>query len=321
MPATMRISAIIPAYNSEAYLERAVRSLVETGQEGLEIVIVDDGSTDRTWEVARELQQRYSRQVKAFQHEDGRNLGVSAARNLGVERSSAPLLCFLDADDYVYPHRFDSALQILGEQCDVDGVYQLSEICYSDQASRDQWWDKGDVYFGFAEPIPPDRLLEELLRSRCWATSAILFRRNLLDKSGLFAPQLRQAEDCHLWFRMAACGTLVSGDLTRPVSAYWRHTASAHQPSPLNRLHMIRAMVSFRRWLQRRSREDARLPMIERAIENNILNGIIEARRRRDRKTAWHLAVVGSYRFPAVLRRRQLFGNLVRTLVPCRDSM
>ena len=307
----MKISTIIPAYNCEPYLRRAVESLLATQYPDLEIVIVDDGSRDQTLAVAESLQREHPQVVRVWTHPGGRNRGVSATRNLGIESSTGEWLSLLDADDYVYPHRFDSARAILSEQPDVDGVYQLCELVFADEQARQGWW-AGQTTFGFTQAIPPERLVFELLRGYCWATSSLVFRRSLLAKAGLFDPKLKLSEDCHLWFRMAVSGKLVAGDLQRPVSAYWRHGASAYQPSAALRLDLIRAMSSFARWLRVAQPRDPRLPEIRRSIANYILTGISEARTNRQRQLAWSIALKSAGMFPQLTSYRSWYGHLAR---------
>ena len=307
----LRISTIVPAYNCAAYLERAVDSLRATGYPDLEIVIVDDGSTDGTWDVARRLAATHAGRVLACCHPSRANRGVSATRNLGIAQSRGELIALLDADDYVYPNRFESAVRILSEHSDVDGVYQTCEVAFADETAEQRWF-KDAPLFGFTEAIAPAQLLPRLLTGMCWATSAILFRRSILERTGLFHPRLSIAEDCHLWMRMACAGTLVAGDLSRPVSVYWRRNDSAYQPSPCRRLQMIRAMASFLRWLRRRDPNDDRLAAATRCVEDYILGAIIAARSHGECRVAWSVALTAFLCFPRVALRRQFAGNLAR---------
>lgn len=307
----MRISSIIPAFNCEAYLERAVGSLLATGYEDLEIVIVDDGSRDGTWETARRLQHDHPRQVFSHRHPGQANRGVSATRNLGMDRSSGELVCFLDADDFVHSHRFASAVPILREHPEVDGVYELAEIVFAGAEAEEQWWDNGRL-FGLTKAVSPERLLSVLLAGVPWHTSGILFRRSLLKRTGLFHPQLRIAEDCHLWMRMACAGRIVSGDLSRPVSVYWRRTDSAYQPSPELRIEMIRAMSLFLKWMRRNHPADPRLAEASQQVADYAVNGLIEARRARRPELARALALKSARLLPAILSRRLFWGNFIR---------
>lgn len=307
----MKISTIIPAFNCEAYLRRAVESLLATNDPDQEIVIVDDGSRDATLEIAHALQNEHPRIISVKTHPGGGNCGVSTTRNRGIEHSTGELIALLDADDYIYPHRFESARAILSENPDVDGVYQLSVLEFANDQARRAWWDD-KLTFGFTTAIPPERLIFELLRGHCWATSAIVFRRSLLNRAGVFEPNLRLSEDCHLWFRMAIAGKLVAGDLSRPVSVYWRHGESAHQPSPELRLPMIHAMTSFWRWLKLNAPLDPRCHEISRSISEYILHGISSSRTTGRRQLAWKIAMASAWRFSPVMAYRRWYGHVAR---------
>jgi len=125
---SMSVSAIVPAYNAERFLVRAVESLIQTAYPNLEIIIIDDGSTDTTFSIARELQIKYPAIVQVLRHSDYGNHGVSASRNLGILNSSGELICFLDADDYVYSRRFETSVPMLEKDQSIDGVYELTEM-------------------------------------------------------------------------------------------------------------------------------------------------------------------------------------------------
>lgn len=302
---------VVPAFNCEPYIRRAVESLLETHFQELEILIVDDGSTDQTLDLAKCLHREHPETIRLLTHPGGQNCGVSATRNLGLECSTGELLAFLDADDYVYPDRFESAISILQANADVDGVHQLSEIVFANEEASRQWW-KGQSLFGFEQPESPDEILYSLLGGRCWSTSAIVFRRSLLQRTGVFDSRFRICEDCHLWFRMAAVGNIVSGDLSRPVSAYWRHTDSAFQPSPRNRIQMINAMTAFYSWAQANTLSNGRMDRIRRCITDYIFRGVEQARLTGDRHLAWTLASHSMVRCPQILLTRRLYGNLAR---------
>lgn len=103
-----KISVIIPAYNSEAYLEPCVRSVLQQTYQNLEILLIDDGSTDKTWELCQALAAADSR-IRPIRKENG---GVSAARNAGIDASTGALLSFLDADDMLEEGALESLLKV-----------------------------------------------------------------------------------------------------------------------------------------------------------------------------------------------------------------
>ena len=110
------LSVIVPAYNSEATLERCVRSVLEQSFVDLELLLVDDGSTDSTPGLLRQFSEEDGR-VRIFTQANG---GVSAARNLGLTHAQGTYVAFLDADDWVDPYTYErltSAMRESGASC------------------------------------------------------------------------------------------------------------------------------------------------------------------------------------------------------------
>lgn len=294
-----RISCIIPAYNAAQWIERAVQSLLDCGQDELEILVVDDGSVDETYATARRLADRHD-SITVWQHPGSQNRGVSASRNLGIRNSTGELICFLDGDDYVYPHRFEKGLEILSRDSSIDGVYETTEMVFANEAARAEWPESERV-FGFQHPISSEELLGKLLQGRCWATSAILFRRSLLDRTGYFDEDLAIAEDCHLWFRMATAGVLVPGNLQKPVSAYWRTGASAFRPAASRKLDMLRAMKRFLSWLRQQPGYRQRVRDAHECMKNYAIKGLISVRTAGNKPLARQLAWKSLTMFPELL--------------------
>lgn len=309
-----KISCVIPAFNCEQWLERAVDSVFATNYPELEVLIVDDGSSDKTLDVARRIQVGRPNEVRVLQHPQGQNRGVSASRNLGMLSSTGDWICLLDADDYVYPYRFESAVSVLNSSPDVDGVHQLAEVVFSDAQSQETWF-RDQHYFGFDQNVSNGELLERLLNGKCWATSAILFRKSLLDRTGLFSEEFCIAEDCHLWFRMASVGKIVSGDLSKPVSAYWRRSDSAYQPSADSRLQMVRVMAGFLKWLRTASVSESVRRRATAAVQEYVLTGVTESRFSGQRWKAWKTAFTGATLVPSLVLNRRYCGQLARLAV------
>src|SRR5690606_12962360 len=86
-------SIIVPLYNKEKYLKATLKSVLQQTFIDFEIIIVNDGSTDKSLEIAKSFK---NERIKIYTQE---NQGVSAARNLGIEKSTSEYCCFLDADD------------------------------------------------------------------------------------------------------------------------------------------------------------------------------------------------------------------------------
>ena len=99
----MKISVIVPVYNVENYLEKCLNSLVNQTLEEVEILVINDGSTDNSQEIIDEFQKKFPQKIKAFYKENG---GLSDARNFGIDRATGEFLAFVDSDDYVSENMF-----------------------------------------------------------------------------------------------------------------------------------------------------------------------------------------------------------------------
>ena len=177
------VSCIIAVFNGEAYLHEAIDSLLAQTYPELEIVVVNDGSTDGTANVI----DRYGDRVRVLNQA---NCGVSIARNRGVAMSTGQLLCFLDADDRV--DRRKIAMQVAAfradaqlEFCDCHTSYFWSAEISAEARERD---------FRHAGPFWREALPCHI--------SAWMFRRELWNRVGEFSPSLRYSEDTD-WFSRA----------------------------------------------------------------------------------------------------------------------
>ena len=106
------VSVVIPAYNCERYLGRAIRSVLAQTYPRIECIVVDDGSTDGTAEVI----DRFGSAVRAIRQENG---GAAAARNAGIRTATGRYIAFLDADDYWLRNKLELQIHILEKNPDL----------------------------------------------------------------------------------------------------------------------------------------------------------------------------------------------------------
>lgn len=118
-----KVSVIIPVYNTEAYLEEAVRSIMNQTLKDLEIIIIDDGSTDNSLAVIKKLAQEDNRIEWLSQP----NSGQSVARNIGIEKARGKYLYFMDSDDFLEAEALMSCL-LLADENNVDFLLFNAEI-------------------------------------------------------------------------------------------------------------------------------------------------------------------------------------------------
>ena len=108
------VSVIVPVYNSTAYLKRCVDAILSQTYKDLEVLLIDDGSTDDSFRICQEYGQNDSR-VRAFHKENG---GSSSARNVGIKEATGEYICFCDSDDYYEPNIIENLMKVFNEKDD-----------------------------------------------------------------------------------------------------------------------------------------------------------------------------------------------------------
>jgi glycosyltransferase involved in cell wall biosynthesis len=205
-----RLSAVIPVYNTARYLRDAVESALAQEGADLEVIVVDDGSTDEGPAILRGFGDR----IRLLRQE---NRGLSAARNAGIAEARGEFIGFLDADDAWEPAKSMKQIAYLDAHpacglvfCDarrMDGDGALLEPVY------------GDTDHGFR----PGRCLERLFEGNLVVMPGVVVRRGLFDEAGLFDTTLASVEDYDMWLRLAALTEF--GMIREPLARYRVHGA------------------------------------------------------------------------------------------------
>jgi glycosyltransferase involved in cell wall biosynthesis len=309
------ISVIVPAFNVEKFLRKTVESILSVDLESIEVVIVDDGSTDKTWTIAQNLASLHPQRIRVHQHDQARNRGVSASRNLGIAKSKGELIAFLDGDDLYLPHRFTKSVAILESKSQIDAVYERCDFASVHQES-DTWSTESN--FGIQEPLAGRELMASLIRGIPWHTSAVLLRRSLLERTGNFDESISIAEDCHLWMRMVAIGNVVPGEFTQAVSLYCRRDGSLYRPSIERKWDYWIAVKMFCEWsIAKPATPISYLSIVEMA-QTWLDNAIVECRKSQNNKLARRM-ITSSFPTPlASGMRRRLISHYLRSLLANR---
>ncbi len=227
---TPSVSVVIPVYNAEKFLEEAVASVIAQKDDGvMEIILVEDCSTDNSLKVAEEICTKNSDLCRLLRHEGGQNKGAGASRNLGIKNSKGEYVCFLDADDYWLPGRLKGALQLLSSTPEIDGVYDQTRMELETEGEKARFSGRGETVKG--DEVQREQFFAAYLNGQVgWDTLGIVVRRSAFDKVGRFNEKLRLRQDGQLWFRMAAILNLVRSPLGRPVAVYRRHGGNRFNP-------------------------------------------------------------------------------------------
>jgi glycosyltransferase involved in cell wall biosynthesis len=196
---SMRISVIIPCYNVERYVERAITSVFAQTHRDLQVIAVNDGSSDGTLTLLRELASRFSGKLTVIEQ---KNQGACAARNAGLAMAEGSYLQFLDADDVLLPEKLEhqAALAdreglpeiIIGSHMLIDHRGGILRTELQTTASTDPWLD--------------------LMAHRCGGTSQNLWSRKAVQGVGGWSEGLGSSQEYDLMFRMLQHGARVVHD-------------------------------------------------------------------------------------------------------------
>ena len=182
-------NVVIPCHNYRRYLEESVQSVLASDAD-YEIHIVDDASTDDTWEVATELSSQYDH-VHYLRNEERRGPGYS--RNRGIAALKSEFVVLLDADDMIGPDYLLDAGSRLGRGAD---VVNPDAVLFGD--SQERW-------------VVPDATTFSMLLERNPVHCSSAFRRELWSKVGGIDERIPCWEDYHFWLRLAAAGARIQG--------------------------------------------------------------------------------------------------------------
>jgi len=219
----MKISIIIPVYNAEKYVKRAVESALQQKECG-EIVLVEDRSPDNSFEVCRSLSEKYEK-VFLYQHENNQNKGPGPSRNLGAIKANFDHIAFLDADDVYLPGRFTKAVEVLSNNTDLDGIYEpVGSSFENEEAKRRFFATHSDEVAMVKKDVEPEDLFECLISGKYGYIhpNGLLIKKKAFFDAGMY-PELRLHEDTILIFKLSLLCRLGPGETKKPVSIRLLH--------------------------------------------------------------------------------------------------
>jgi len=181
-----KVSVIIPTYNRETFIQKALESVFAQTYQDFEIIVMDDGSTDATRDIVSGLDKR----VRYFYQE---NKGIAGARNAGIMKSGGEFVAFLDSDDYWMPDKLERQIRLFNEHPEYGMVASCCASVRLDGSFRKK-----------NRPGRSGWILRDLFTKNFIRTSSAVIRRESLDKTGLFDENLTECEEYDLWLRIAA---------------------------------------------------------------------------------------------------------------------
>ena len=211
-----KISVIIPSFNCEHYIAGTINCVLNQSFKDVELIVVDDGSSDRT----REIVSSFGPPVRLIAKV---NAGRCAARNRGIREAGGEFICLLDHDDYWFPDKLALQLEQFKRHPEAGVVYS-SFIVWS-----------GDSHDPFPAPasydltsypagIDPDFsgwIYHQFLIDCDMLTSSALLRAEVFQRCGVYDESLPYSEDWELWLRIARVYPIIK--LSRPTTLYRQH--------------------------------------------------------------------------------------------------
>ena len=233
----MKFSVIIPLYNKAPYIRKALESVLAQTYTDYELIVIDDGSTDDSAEIAEEVLQEATphRPIASSPYRllKQANAGVSAARNNGVAASNGDYVAFLDADDWWEPTYLERMAQLINDYLDA-GLYACNYYYHKDGVNIIKvdiptgYFNYPKEYFkNFAMPV--------------W-TGATMIPRKVYDEMGGFPVGIKLGEDFLLWSKIALCYPVAF--LNEPL-AYYNNTLPPNYRATYH-LHKAEEHMLFR---------------------------------------------------------------------------
>jgi len=187
-----KVSVIVPLYNSSPIITETLLSLVGQSYEHLEIIMVDDGSTDDTAEIVKEFTDKYSN-IKYFWKENG---GVGAARNYGIARATGGYIALCDHDDLWLPDKLEKQMRLFTN----DRIGLVYTGCRTVSVA-----DSEEKIIAVTVTYYSGNCFDQLLRFNCIPTCSAVIPIKVLDRVGGFheSMDMHGVDDKHLWLRIA----------------------------------------------------------------------------------------------------------------------
>jgi glycosyltransferase involved in cell wall biosynthesis len=185
--ASPKISVIIPVFNGANYLREAIDSVLSQTYKNFEVIVVDDGSVDETWEII----QSYGPQLKGIHKANG---GVASALNCGIQQATGKYIAWLSHDDLFLPNKLEHQMTFLQQ-------FPQIKACYTDYYVIDT---EGNIIAEIETPwYPREQAIRMLFVGGYVNGSTMVIERSCFDQVGLFSEKLRYTQDTEMWLRLS----------------------------------------------------------------------------------------------------------------------
>lgn len=224
------VTIVIPVFNAEHFISEALSSIREQTLRDVEVLVVDDGSTDATVSKAESFSDSLNLTI-----ERQANMGPAAARNTGIRRACGRYCAFLDADDLMLPERLAAQVALLEADSDLG-------LVYTDLMTFNERGIIHRTRRAFSEPCG-GIVIDQLLLDNFITTSTVMAPKTRLIDAGLFNEDRRVCEDYELWLRMAVRWKM--GFIDQPLVSYRRSPGSLSNDKLATGRHALEVIEAF----------------------------------------------------------------------------
>lgn len=175
-----KVSVIIPVYNSEKYLKQCLDSVLSQTYKNLEIICIDDCSTDKSVKIIKSINDSRIKLIKLKT-----NSGAGVCRNKGIDVATGDYICFLDSDDYWYLDKIEKQINFIENK-----AFIYSKYLYLNGNNT------------HVARVPKILTYKGLLKNSAIFTSTVMLNMNYLDKKDIYMPNIRMGQDYGAWYKV-----------------------------------------------------------------------------------------------------------------------
>jgi len=225
-----KVSVIIPCFNSEAFISNALKSVEKQNYENIEVLVIDDGSTDNTGEIVSEIKSS-TLEIKSLKNNHSK--GPSGARNTGLDESTGEYIAFLDSDDVWLDGHIRMAVKYLDKYEQINAILcDFNVVNYDSNEILFKWFDKKKILFSL--PMVPlesdlkvitENIYSGLIVESFFHLTSTIIRKNVLD--GIhFDESVKHAEDRDFGIQLSKKENLGLAIFDKTTSNYYRREGS-----------------------------------------------------------------------------------------------
>jgi glycosyltransferase involved in cell wall biosynthesis len=244
------VSVIMPFLNAERFIREAIESVLAQTYDNWELLLVDDGSTDRSSGIARDYARRFQGKIKYLEHVSHQNRGTSISRNLGIRHARGEYIAFLDSDDAYFPHKLEHQVSVLEMHRNAALVCGRNQKWFGWTGNQEDI--KGELLQQLDLPldtlVDPPTMLLSYLRDESATPQDTLIRRQAVDAVGEWEEAFRALHDDQAFYAKLCLNYSVFVSSTCSYR-YRRHPASMCRVAVAAGQHPA-ARQRFLKWLK-----------------------------------------------------------------------